>query len=70
MNEKIAKGGKREGAGRPKAEPTTPVMIRLTEAQRLKFLELGGARWMKRLIDGHGNIAYHGINHGIQPATD
>ena len=51
MNEKIAKGGKREGAGRPKAEPTKPVMTRLTDAQRLKFLELGGARWAKRLID-------------------
>lgn len=45
------KGGKREGAGRPKAEPTTPVMLRLNEAQRLKFLELGGARWAKRLLD-------------------
>jgi hypothetical protein len=45
------KGGKREGAGRPKAEPTTPVMLRLTEAQRLKFLELGGSRWAKRLLD-------------------
>jgi len=26
-------------------------MLRLTEPQRLKFLELGGARWVKRLID-------------------
>jgi hypothetical protein len=26
-------------------------MIRLTEVQRLKFLELGGSRWVKRLID-------------------
>lgn len=25
-------------------------MIRLTEAQRVKYLELGGARWIKRLI--------------------
>jgi hypothetical protein len=45
------KGGKREGAGRPKAEPTTPVMLRLTDRQRDKYLELGGARWVKRLID-------------------
>ena len=38
-------------AGRPPAPPTKPAMIRLTEAQRLKYLELGGARWVKRLID-------------------
>jgi hypothetical protein len=37
--------------GRPIAEPTKPAMVRLTEKQRLKFLELGGARWIKRLID-------------------
>ena len=37
--------------GRPVAEPTKPAMIRLTEAQRAKYLELGGARWVKRLID-------------------
>ena len=46
------KGGKREGAGRPAlAQPTKPVMLRLTETQRLKYLELGGARWVKRLIE-------------------
>lgn len=37
--------------GRPPAPPTKPAMIRLTETQRLKFLELGGSRWVKRLID-------------------
>ena len=37
--------------GRPVAEPTKPAMLRLTEAQRVKYLELGGARWVKRLID-------------------
>lgn len=36
--------------GRPIAEPTKPAMIRLTEPQRVKYLELGGARWVKRLI--------------------
>ena len=45
------KGGAREGAGRPHAEPTKPAQIRLTERQRVKYLELGGARWVKRLID-------------------
>ena len=37
--------------GRPVAEPTQPVMLRLTHAQNAKYLELGGARWVKRLID-------------------
>ena len=37
--------------GRPVAEPTKPAMLRLTEVQRIKYLELGGARWVKRLID-------------------
>lgn len=38
-------------AGRPPAEPTKPAMLRLTERQRIKYLELGGSRWVKRLID-------------------
>jgi hypothetical protein len=45
------KGGKQEGAGRPPAPPTKPAMLRLTEPQRIKYLELGGAKWIKRLID-------------------
>ena len=50
------RGGKRPGAGRPTAPPTKPIMLRLTEPQRLKYLELGGARWIKRLIDEHRGI--------------
>lgn len=45
------KGGKQPGAGRPKAEPTTPVTVRLTAAKKDKFMEMGGARWVNRLID-------------------
>lgn len=41
--------------GRPKAEPTTPVMLRLTDVQRKAYLERGGARWVKRLIDDAKN---------------
>ena len=37
--------------GRPKAEPTYPAMLRLTAAQRRVYLERGGARWVKRLLD-------------------
>ena len=44
------KGGHRPGAGRPKAEPTRPVSIRLTEAQHAAYIERGGARWIKRLL--------------------
>ena len=43
----MSKGGKREGAGRPKAEPTKPVTIRMTRSEWEKYLELGGARWLK-----------------------
>ena len=43
----MSKGGKRPGAGRPPSEPTKPALIRLTERQRAKYLELGGARWLK-----------------------
>jgi len=42
---------KKRKAGRPPAEPTKPAMIRLTDVQRVKFLELGGARWVKRLLN-------------------
>ena len=48
------KGGKREGAGRPvgSTKPETkPVAVRLTEAHRAKFAELGGIRWLRRLLD-------------------
>ena len=47
------KGGKREGAGRPTAPPRpAPVSWRPdTQAQRDKWLELGGARWLKRMLN-------------------
>ena len=44
------KGGPRPGSGRPKAEPTQPVSIRLTQAQHAAYIERGGARWIKRLL--------------------
>lgn len=47
-------------AGRPPAQPTKPAMIRLTEPQRLRYLELGGARWIKRLIDEEIQGKKHG----------
>ena len=37
--------------GRPYAEPTQPVSVRLTKAQHAKYIELGGARWLKRMLD-------------------
>lgn len=47
------RGGKREGAGRPKA-PDRPMPVSWrpdTQEQRDKWLELGGSRWIKRLIN-------------------
>ena len=48
-----AKGGKREGAGRPAAPPRpAPVSWRPdTQAQRDAWLELGGPKWVRRLLD-------------------
>ena len=44
------KGGKQPGAGRPKATPTMPVSIRMTNAQHAAYIAKGGARWIKRLL--------------------
>ena len=46
------RGGTRPGAGRPKA-PERPIPVSWrpdTQAQRDKWLELGGARWIKRIL--------------------
>jgi len=43
--------GPKRKPGRPPSEPTKPAMIRLTEPQRVAYLALGGARWVKGLID-------------------
>ena len=37
--------------GRPVAEPTRPATLRLKESQHAEYMDLGGARWVKRLID-------------------
>ena len=47
------KGGKRPGAGRPPVERPKPVSVRLqTQAQRDKYIKLGGAKWLRETIDG------------------
>lgn len=47
------RGGKRPGAGRPPAPPRpAPVSWRPdTQAQRDAWLELGGPKWVRRLLD-------------------
>ena len=46
------RGGTRHGAGRPiAADPTTPISIRLTAAQHETYARLGGATWLKALLD-------------------
>lgn len=47
------KGGRQPGAGRPPApDPAIKlVTVKMTVKQHAKFLELGGSRWIKRLID-------------------
>lgn len=45
------KGGKQPGAGRPKGPPSVIVRIRVLLSQYPRFMELGGARMVKRLVD-------------------
>jgi len=47
------KGGRQPGAGRPPAsDPATKLAtVKMTPTQHAKFMELGGSRWVKRLID-------------------
>lgn len=47
------KGGKQPGAGRPPAsDPATKLaVVKMTPTQHAKFLELGGSRWVKRLLN-------------------
>lgn len=44
------RGGKRAGAGRHKAPPTTLMRIRLPVAVHEAVIERGGTIWAKRLI--------------------
>jgi hypothetical protein len=49
----MTNGGKRPGAGRPPAaDPASKlVTVRMTTTQHAKFIELGGSRWVKSLLD-------------------
>ena len=58
-----ARGGKREGAGRPRTlnPPDKQIKVLVTEEQHRQFLDLGGSRWLKRLlnesIERGGNVS-------------
>lgn len=47
------KGGKQPGAGRPPAaDPARHIVkARLTDAQYATWVDLGGSRWVKRMLD-------------------
>ena len=48
------KGGKRAGSGRPigtTGPETKPRAVRLTEPHHAMFVQLGGIRWLRRLLD-------------------
>ncbi|TAM36963.1 MAG: hypothetical protein EPN61_15355 [Burkholderiaceae bacterium] len=53
------RGGTRAGAGRkriaPAGEPGVVYKIRMTQAQRAKLEQLGGAAWMRQMIE-RGNV--------------
>ena len=49
---KPTRGGSRPNAGRPKiAEPATNRTIRLTDEDWLKFKSIGGAAWLKLMLN-------------------
>lgn len=53
MSENTKRGGSRIGAGRPKADGETlteRVVFLLSPAQKAKFEELGGARWVREQL--------------------
>ena len=54
MNKGGARGGVREGAGRPKntskAEKKVNLTIRLTLDQKAKLVQLGGAAWVREAL--------------------
>lgn len=45
------RGGKRDGAGRPVAQPTAVIRIRLPLPVHAKIMALGGDIWVKRVIN-------------------
>lgn len=59
------KGGKQPGAGRPvSADPARHIVkARLTNEQYAKWLELGGSRWAKRILDEAIQTAQHKGKH-------
>ncbi len=47
------KGGKREGAGRPKlpdSQKVKPRKISMTDEEYKNFIDKGGARWIRSLL--------------------
>lgn len=45
------RGGKRDGAGRPPAQPSVVMRIRLPLPVHAQVKALGGDKWVKRLIN-------------------
>ena len=53
------RGGARPGAGRPAAEPTTRVVVRLTEERLAAYNDLGGPVWLQRVLGEHADSQKH-----------
>lgn len=56
MTEQTKRGGKRDGAGRktidkPSAKLTERFVARLTDEQKATLDRLGGAVWLRRMLD-------------------
>lgn len=61
MTEYIGRGGKREGAGRPKgsvkpdANKTKNRTIGLTDSEYAEYMKRGGAKWLRANLRGEEN---------------
>ena len=60
MTEYIGRGGRREGAGKPKGyrkkDPTKPRTINLTDPDYSNYIKRGGARWLRPILRGEQDV--------------
>lgn len=48
------RGGRREGAGRPRGEFQEKVVMFVSSEQRKKIKALGGSKWFRAMLDKEG----------------
>lgn len=63
MTEYIGRGGKREGAGKPKGykkeNPVKPRKISMTDSEYNSYIKKGGAKWLRPILRGEKDVWWH-----------